>query len=435
MDAVDWILWTGYFIAFIAIIAGWIWTTVLFIAGYRYQRRWAATDPGDESDYLWVFMVPALNEGVTIADSVNRLLEVRATNKVMFVINDGSDDDTGEVLAGIQAPGLHVLTRVAPNARKGKAAALNHAFSYLQTDVLTLPEYERFDLTKVILGIVDADGRLGADSPEFVSRHFDDARIGGIQIRVSIYNQDTWLTRMQHAEFLVFGSLFQLGRSLWGTAFMGGNGQFNRLTALTSIATPEGPWSDFLTEDQELGLRLLEYGWRSEFESRCCVNQQGVSSIRLLYKQRTRWMQGNLQVISEMRRLYARHLVGGRRFDALFTLSMPILQLVVGIALFAALILFFGFGVPLLPLGSPALLAFMVVLAIGPLGMGVLSIGRGGGFKGFLGAVRLLPSYFAYTYIMWPVSFVGMYRQLQGNKKWDKTAREKIKPAGGSSTA
>ena len=435
MEAIDWLLWVGYFIAFLAIISGWIWTTVLFFAGYKYQRRWEQAGPGDESEYLWVFMVPALNEGVTIADSVNRLLKVEATHKVMLVINDGSDDDTGEVLAAIQAPGLQVLTRVPPNARKGKAAALNQAFSYLKDDVLELPEYEHFELRKVIVGIVDADGRLSADAPALVSRHFDDERIGGVQLRVSIYNRDTWLTRMQQAEFLVFGSLLQLGRSLWGTAFMGGNGQFNRLTALEEIANPEGPWSDYLTEDQELGLRLLESGWRSEFETMTHVEQQGLSSLRKLYKQRTRWMQGNLQVIGEMRRLYAHHLVGGRRFDALFTLSMPILQLIVGIALVSALLLTIIFGVPLFPWGSPVLLTFILILAIGPLGMGVLSIGRGGGFQGFLTALKLFPSYFVYTYVMWPVSFVGMYRQIQGNKRWDKTARETLKPAGPSTSA
>jgi len=36
----------------------------------------------------------------TIADSVARLRAVEASHKVIVVINDGSDDDTGEVLTG-----------------------------------------------------------------------------------------------------------------------------------------------------------------------------------------------------------------------------------------------------------------------------------------------------------------------------------------------
>lgn len=43
----------------------------------------------------------------------------------------------------------------------------------------------------------------------------------------------------------------------WGTAGLGGNGQFNRLSALDEIADHDGPWHDRLTEDQDLGLRLI----------------------------------------------------------------------------------------------------------------------------------------------------------------------------------
>ncbi|PIJ47881.1 hypothetical protein BMH30_06375, partial [Leucobacter sp. OLES1] len=60
----------------------------------------------DESDFLWVFVVPALNEEVTIADSVGRLAEVEVRNRVILVIDDGSDDRTGEILAGLDLPEL-----------------------------------------------------------------------------------------------------------------------------------------------------------------------------------------------------------------------------------------------------------------------------------------------------------------------------------------
>ena len=55
----------------------------------------------------------------------------------------------------------------------------------------------------------------------------------------------------------VDGNLFQAGRNDWGTAGMGGNGQFNRLQALDDVADAVGPWRDRLTEDQDLGLRLI----------------------------------------------------------------------------------------------------------------------------------------------------------------------------------
>ena len=127
MSWVDWLLWLWFFLALVSIVAGWVWTIILFVAGGRYLKELKSRPLGNEADFLWVFLVPALNEGVTIADSVGRLRAVNATHKLVVVINDGSDDDTGEVLARIAGPDLQVHTRVLPNARKGKAVALNDA--------------------------------------------------------------------------------------------------------------------------------------------------------------------------------------------------------------------------------------------------------------------------------------------------------------------
>ena len=128
------------------------------------------------------------------------------------------------------------------------------------------------------------------------------------------------LTWFQDIEFSIYGRLFQAGRNGWGTPGMGGNGQYNRMSALASIDTsleaetpgartsvqprtqmtvpPSlGPWRDRLTEDQDLGLRLMIAGWHMRHENRANVDQQGLSSLRPLVRQRTRWSQGNLQAI------------------------------------------------------------------------------------------------------------------------------------------
>ncbi len=426
MSVTSWLVWAWYALTLGCILLGWAWTIVLYIAGGKYERRWNQIPPGHADNYLWVFLVPALNEGVTIADSVARLRDVKVENKIALVINDGSDDNTGEVLESIAGPDLAVLTRVAPNARKGKAAALNNALRFLEDNVLNTPRYSGFSLDQTIVVIVDADGRLAHDAPAWVAPHFDNPRVGGVQVRVRIYNQDTWLTRMQAYEFKIFGGLFQVGRSEWGTAFMGGNGQFNRLTALKSVATADGPWSDFLTEDQELGLRLLERGWECEHEPRTDVSQQGLNSMRKLYRQRTRWMQGNLQVIGSASRLYAYHLTGLRRFDAMMTLIMPLLQIIVGTAVIVAIVAAVVFRVPLFPFGNFWALLFVLALTFGPLGMGVIVTARGKGWAGWWETIKIFPSYYAYIWVMWPVVFMGVFRHLRGAKTWSKTEREPV---------
>ena len=226
-----------------------------------------------ESQFLWVFMVPALNEDVTIADSVSRLQQTQATHRVILVIDDGSDDGTAGVLASIDYPDLHVLHRVMPEARKGKSAALNDAWNYLHHTVLS--HYPTFSIDHVLVVVVDADGRLSANAPAMFSRHFRDPRVAGVQSRVRIYNRRSWLTWCQDIEFSIFAAVFQLGRSAWGTANMGGNGQANRLAALDSVANEEGPWRHRLTEDQDIGVRLIEAGWRGAQDLDATVEQQG----------------------------------------------------------------------------------------------------------------------------------------------------------------
>lgn len=420
----DWVIFMVYYVSFVAIMIGYIWTVVLFVTGYRYLRRMAKQPPGNESEYLWVFFVPALNEGLTIADSVDRLRHVEATNKLIVVINDGSDDNTGEVLAGIAGPDLQVLTRVAPNARKGKAAALNAAFSFVREELL--PDYPQFTEDKVIFGIVDADGRLAPEAPHVVSRHFDDPAVGGVQVHVHIYNQTTWLTRMQGLEFVIFGGLFQVGRSYWGTAFLGGNGQFNRMTALKTVSNDEGPWSHYLTEDQELGLRCLSNGYLGHHEPGTRVAQQGVNDLRRLYRQRARWFQGNLQVIKDLHRVNTDNLYGLRRLDVTISLILPILQIIVGTALFLAIDLALFFDVPYLPWGNPWLVLFFIQLSVGPTFLGVMVVARGHGLAGLGRALAIAVPYMFYTWIMWPVVAQGLWKQLRGNATWAKTEREAV---------
>ena len=88
--------------------------------------------------------------------------------------------------------------------------------------------------------VVDADGRLHPDAPRFVAPHFADPSVGGVQsLRAHLQPRagaDLASGRR------VRGLRIPLpGRpNAWGTAGMGGNGQFNRLSALDAVADHEG---------------------------------------------------------------------------------------------------------------------------------------------------------------------------------------------------
>jgi len=413
--------WQIFFVAvFALILTSVITTTVLaFAASSMRRKRLAHADP---DEFLWVFLVPALNEEVTIADSVARLAALRAKNKVILVINDGSDDRTGEILADMDLPDLQVLTRVAPNARVGKAAALNDAWRHLH-QLLTTDAYRAWSPQRVITVVIDADGRLSANSAEEFSRHFANPEIGGVQALVRIYNRRGWLTWAQDVEFAIFGRLFQQGRARWGTANMGGNGQANRLSALDEIAVGAGPWRDKLTEDQDLGVRLLQKGWRGSQDLNAQVEQQGVNSLRRLVRQRTRWSQGAWEatVLVGHTRTYSAGIWA--RIDAFIYLLTPIIQLVILGSFLGAIGLAVFSDFPLLSRALPMIILY-VSLSFLPGVIGLLS--RAGSWGKKLFTPILLIPYTVYTWIILPVVVRALARIIFGRTTWAKTAREPI---------
>jgi 1,2-diacylglycerol 3-beta-glucosyltransferase len=413
-----------FYLELLTILLVLVWTTVLFVFSRRAVHE-GDPDPKAADEFLWVFLVPALNEAETIADSVTRLLAVQATNRSVLVIDDDSTDGTASVLAGIDAPELGVLSRVPPDARRGKAAALNAAWHRLDA-LLSSGRWQGWPRERVIVCVVDADGRLDPRAPEHVAPRFADERVGGLQVLVRIYNRRRPLAWCQDVEFSIYGLLFQAGRTPYGAAGMGGNGQFNRLSALDSVADEQGPWRDRLTEDQDLGLRLFEAGWRGVAVAGATVDQQGLPGLRRLLRQRTRWAQGNLQAIGHlggMARLDRPWLV---RLDLIAYLLMPVFQAFVGVAFLVSVVLaifnvadFWGNN------GWWLLLVFFI-LGFGGVVLGCIARGARRGPVGILLSLPIVPVYAAYSWLTWPAIARAALRQVFRRTEWAKTAREPI---------
>lgn len=418
-----------FIVALCIVLIGHFWATVLFIAGGGAAMRAPKPQEGLADDWLWIFVVPALNEEITIADSVERLVAAKAKNRVILVINDGSSDRTPDILAELNAPDLSVLTRTLPEARQGKSAALNAAWRHIGDEVLATGKYAGWARERCAVVVVDADGRLDPNATDFLAAHLANDRVGGVQLGVRIYNRDDPLTWMQDIEFGVYGGLYQMGRTRWGTAGMGGNGQCNRLTALDSVAGPEGPWRDRLTEDQDVGFRLLEGGWLGVHDSRATIDQQGLSGMARLYRQRTRWAQGNMQAMGHLRSLGRIRCGFVAKLELIWYLLQPPLQAVVGLSTITALVMAIGFGTPFISSNDQwgwLWLLVLFLLAFGGTGLGCLTIGRGNGIGGYLrGLVTAIP-YAFYSWLLWPVIVRATWRQLRHSTGWAKTPRESI---------
>jgi cellulose synthase/poly-beta-1,6-N-acetylglucosamine synthase-like glycosyltransferase len=220
----------------------------------------------------------------------------------------------------------------------------------------------------VVLVIVDADGRLENRALQYVAPYFSDDRVGSVQIGVRIANaQANALVRMQDIEFVGFSWLVQIARDWFGSSGLGGNGQFTRLGALSTV--PGDPWRrGALTEDLELGLRLVRIGWRTRFCHLTYVDQQGLEAWRPLLRQRTRWIQGHYQCWRHLRGLAtSSHASLAARLDLMLYLVLVVTVLLVS---FTVTVGFLGaFGVVtvtndfllFLPYGEPRRLASLVL--------------------------------------------------------------------------
>lgn len=397
------------------------YTLALLVVSRRPPRRSAdggppALDPGIRI----VVLMPCLNEAEVIAASVQRLLDIHDPGLHVMVIDDGSDDGTGDVVQAIGDPRAEVLRRVLPNARRGKGEALNNALAVVR---------ERFsgcDPSSVIVGVVDADGRLDPHAIAETRRAFASAEVGAVQMGVRINNRfSSLLARMQDMEFVVFTSVFQEGRRRLGSVGMGGNAQFARLSALNSLG--RRPWTRSLTEDFDLGVRLNGAGWTNEYWGRAAVHQQGVTSGRRLLRQRTRWFQGNLQSARLMGRV-AREQRGLSRADSLWQILTPSM-LLAGSFLIASFLSTLVLAVTAAVRGVPQSWLWVLgayLLAFGPglvFGWLYWRVERSEG----LGPLRALAySHLFVLYGLMPclIGWRALARQATGRTGWAKTARE-----------
>lgn len=292
-----------------AVLLAWPITTVVLVwFALRYHgthrartvNRSVAGGNG-RPEHFWI-IVPALNEEAVVANTVGAALKLRGPSGTLsrvLVVDDGSDDRTPEVLAGIDHPRLHVMRRDLPEARQGKGEALNAAYRHISM----LTEQAGVAAEKVVVGIIDGDGQGSENILVEVSRLMRDERVGAAQVQVRIRNRNRLLGAVQDLEFGAIVDACQNLRDALDTVGLGGNGQFSRLSTLQSLGFT--PWSSCLVEDMELGLRMHLNGVGIRYTSRASVTQQAVVDVRRLTRQRTRWAQGNMQCARYLGRLFS----------------------------------------------------------------------------------------------------------------------------------
>ncbi len=289
-------------------------------------------DSPNENLPVITIMIPALNEGQVLQNTVQALLRQPYVGRLeILIIDDASQDDTRQIASELcQADErIYLLARELPHARLGKAEALNSGIYHL------LDRFPERNSKRWVIGVFDADGRpVEIDLVQRVAELFLDSKVAAVQCGVRIANRHHWLARMQDIEFATFCYIAQWVRDgTTGAVALGGNGQFVRASTLMALAREYGHiWTPgSLTEDLELSIRIHETGGVIRFLDRQ-VEQEGVESLRALLRQRHRWAWGTLQVFMNYimsRRLLRANIPWLRKFDLHYYLSFWIVPVAV----------------------------------------------------------------------------------------------------------
>lgn len=226
-------------------------------------------------------VVAARDEQAVIRRLVERITSLRYPDGrlQLWVIDDGSEDRTPELLADLQTrlPQLHVLRR-SRQAGGGKSGALN----------LVLPQLQGRWLL-----ILDADADLQDDVLERLIPWAEAGGWSAVQLRKAVANPDiNLLTRAQAME-MAFDAVIQQGRlCAGGVAELRGNGQLLRREAVLACG---GFNEATVTDDLDLSLRLLLERQPIGVLWDPPVQEEAVLTLPALWRQRQRWAEGGLQ--------------------------------------------------------------------------------------------------------------------------------------------
>lgn len=270
------------FLFYYPLFMAYVWMTGAIIYYFRWERR--NNQPENLpllSSYPPVsILVPCHNEGDNVRETVEFLLKQKYPDFEIIAINDGSKDNTLEIL--LELADLHPQLRVVNLAtNQGKAMGLRTATLLAKNELLIC---------------IDGDTLLGLEAVTWMVRHFiDNPKVGAVTGNPRIRNRSTLLGRVQVGEFSAIVGVIKRAQRTYGRVFtVSGVIAAFRKSALHQV----GYWSnDMVTEDIDISWKLQLAGWDIRFEPNALCWVLMPETLKGLWKQRVRWAQGGAEVL------------------------------------------------------------------------------------------------------------------------------------------
>jgi len=363
-------------------------------------------------------LIPAHNEELVIADSLEAMLELDYPEGLLRVIpiNDRSKDKTGEIIDEISARRPDIITPFhRREGRDGKAAALKDAMELVEDEIVL---------------VFDADYIPGRGLIKQLVAPFFDPEVGAVMGRVVPLNVGrNLLTRALDMERSGGYQVDQQARmNLRLVPQYGGTVGGVRKSALEAV----GGWhSNSLAEDTDATIRLLMGGWKTVYQNRSECYEQVPETWPTRMAQIVRWARGHNQVLQRYgwKIMTNRRLRFAEKLDGVLLLNVYMVSLL--------LLLGWGLGAILwyLAVLPTTLIIILAVTSYSTLGNFALffEIAAANHLDGSRGRIRLLP----FIMLGFLVSLISVTRAtltqslVRGRDRdirWDKTERSPRRP-------
>jgi len=270
-----------HFVFYYPLFMSYLWMIGALIFYWKERQDSPYQQPKPLAAYPKVaVLVPCFNEGDNAEETLSHALSLDYPNFEVIAINDGSTDNTTDVLNRLAAQ-YEKLRVVHLAHNQGKAMALQAG------SLLTEAEY--------LIGI-DGDALLDPHAATWMLRHFlKDETVAAVTGNPRIRTRSTLIGRIQVGEFSSIVGMIKRAQRSFGRLFT----VSGVITAFRKSAVHEvGYWSpDMLTEDIDITWKLQRAGWNIHFEPNALVWILMPETLNGLWKQRLRWAMGGAQVL------------------------------------------------------------------------------------------------------------------------------------------
>ena len=362
-------------------------------------------------------LIPAHNEEIVIEKTILSMLEMDYPKDKyeVVLINDNSTDRTKEKVENIiekyNTVNLRIVDVPKDKGGSGKSNTLNYGLA------TSISEY---------IAVYDADNTPNRFALRYLMHEImKNKEYGAVIGKFRTRNKNrNLLTKFINLETLTFQWMAQAGRwkllklcTIPGTNFLIKRDILNRL----------GGWdTKAIAEDTEISFRIYSIGYKISFMPLAETFEQEPETLKVWFKQRTRWVEGNIYVLAKYILLLFKTKSRNVFFDIIYFFSVYVTfltavilsDILLFVLVFYKVKLYISYNFLLFWILSFIVFILQVSLA--------LSFEKGESY--FKNIFIVLLMYFTYSQMWVVVSIKGVYKSiydfiLSKEKKWYKTER------------